>query len=176
MTTFVPAAMMAADVASQAELDAGLAVKLTGDVIQRARFATGEVSTGTTVHANGNIPAITEGNQVMSLAFTPTSATSILRIRVVTHCGTSVVNTIAMASLHAGGAAIAAAAGYCDTVAGMRQLVIDHEMVAGVTTEITFTVRQGLNLAGTMTFNGTGGIRRFGGVLCSHITIEEIKA
>ena len=183
MTTKVTAAMLAADVDEKIDaLIAGAIAaipeqeKMTGDVIQSARFATGEMSTGTVVHANANVPAITEGNQVMALSFTPISATSKLRIRVVSHCGTSVAATICMASLHAGGPGLAAAAGYCDTVAGMRQLVIDHEMVAGTTSAIPFTVRQGIHLAGTMTFNGTGGIRRFGGVLCSHITIDEIKA
>ena len=69
MNTKVTAAMLAADVEEKIDALIASAIsgipeqeKMTGDVIQSARFATGEMSTGTVVHANANVPAITEGN------------------------------------------------------------------------------------------------------------------
>jgi hypothetical protein len=47
-------------------------------------------------------------------------------------------------------------------------------MDAGTTSETTFKVRAGGEEAGTTTFNGVGGARKYGGVLASSITITEI--
>jgi hypothetical protein len=49
-------------------------------------------------------------------------------------------------------------------------------MAAGTTSATTFRVRAGMGGAGTLTVNGQGGVRRFGGVAASSITIREIKA
>lgn len=186
MTTKIPLSMLADDYATQAELnaeaqareDAIAAIpapgKLPVDVVQSARFATGAMSTGTTVVQSVNPPAITEGTQVMALSFTPTSATNLLRIRVVTHTSCSASSALGLASLHAGGAALAVGGTAAAAASDLRQIVIEHEMVAGTTSAIPFTVRQGFTSAGTMTFNGTAGTVRFGGTLGSHITVDEI--
>lgn len=189
MAQKVPASMLADSFLTGAALDAAIAaevvarnaaisaaaVKLPGDAVQSVRFATGAMSTGTTVVQSVNPPAITEGTEVMALSFTPTSATNLLRIRVVTHASCSVSSALGAASLHAGGASLATGGTAAAAAADLRQIVIEHQMVAGVTTAIPFTVRQGFTSAGTMTFNGTAGTVRFGGALASHITIDEIK-
>lgn len=172
MTTTVPAAMLAADVPTEDEV----AAKLNGDLIQRGRVATAAASSGTTVVPSASIPAITDGNLAMSLSFTPLSATSILRIRCLVSMSHSVASALGCASLHAGGAAIAVGGVVAAAAADMRQVLIEHEMVAGTTSAIPFTVRYGYTAAGTATFNGTSATQRFGGVLFSSITVDEIKA
>jgi hypothetical protein len=172
MTTTVPAAMLAADVPTEAEV----ATKLVGDLIQRGRVATAAASSGTTVVPSASIPAITDGNLAMSLSFTPLSATSILRIRCLVTMSHSVASALGCAALHAGGAAIAVGGVVAPAAADMRQVLIEHEMVAGTTSAIPFTVRYGYTAAGTATFNGTAATQRFGGVLLSSITVDEIKA
>ena len=48
-------------------------------------------------------------------------------------------------------------------------------MTAGTTSSTTFKGRAGLSAAGTLSFNGFGGARRFGGVMASSITITEVQ-
>ena len=56
----------------------------TGSVLQVVNTMNGAVATGTTIIPQDNtIPQITEGTEFMTLAITPTSATSQLRIDVV---------------------------------------------------------------------------------------------
>jgi hypothetical protein len=62
----------------------------SGAVVQVVNAVTGSVSTGTTIiPADDTIPQITEGNEYMTLAVTPLSATNKLRIDVVCIATTS---------------------------------------------------------------------------------------
>jgi hypothetical protein len=49
-------------------------------------------------------------------------------------------------------------------------------MRAGTASSTTLRARAGASVAGTTTLNGTGGARLYGGVLSSHLTVEEIQA
>ena len=49
-------------------------------------------------------------------------------------------------------------------------------MTAGTISSTTFKLRAGSDGAGTITMNGNGGARKFGGALISSITITEIVA
>jgi hypothetical protein len=53
-------------------------------------------------------------------------------------------------------------------------LAFTHVMTSGTTSPTTFRFRAGLHVAGTTTFNGQGGNRKFGGVLASSIVIREV--
>ena len=57
--------------------------------------------------------------------------------------------------------------------AQIQTIVLHHEMAAGSTSTLTFTVRAGSSAAGTLTVNGSAGARRLGGVAVSKITITE---
>ena len=149
----------------------------SGNVIQVVNFQTGALATGTTITPNDNtIPQITEGDQYMSLAITPTSADNILIINVSCHIASTSGSNITT-HLHVGTTADALSAAHviisdnwtiCTT--------FSHSLVAGVTTELTFRVRAGGTLAGTRTFNGAGGLARMGGKMASSITITEYTA
>lgn len=154
---------------------------LAGSVVQVVNVQDGALATGTTIIPyDDTIPQNTEGDQYMSLAITPTSATNKLKITVVFNwCEVSnlfnattialfqdsTANALAAIAEETSGANLKA---HCDTFV--------HYMTAGTTSATTFKVRAGPDQAGTLGFNSdTAGARLFGGVCASSITIEEIK-
>ncbi len=149
-----------------------------GKVLQIVKFQTGAVATGTTVTPNDDtIPQITEGNEYMSLAITPTDATSILLISVVVMYTTSAPQHTAIALFKDAGANAIASMLQSPSAGALSQHAgIVHNQTAGDTAVQTFTVRIGCVDAGTTTFNGRGGTRFHGGVLASSITITEYTA
>ena len=149
-----------------------------GKVLQVVNFQTGTSATGSTTMPHDNtIPQITEGVEYMTLAITPTSATSTLKIDVVAHLTASGTGQIA-AALFEGTTANALAAINSSISAANLGVVIafTHTMTAGVATALTFRVRAGTAAARTVTFTGQGTADLLGGVLASSITITEIKA
>jgi hypothetical protein len=151
----------------------------SGNVIQVVNFQTGVMATGTTViPADDTIPQITEGDEYMTLAITPTNATNKLNIAVLIGCMTrSVADRYSLALFRDAVANSLASSMYTADVAGYEsEMQISHTMIAGGTSEITFRVRMGGHTAGTTTFNGQGAVRRHGGVIASSITITEYTA
>jgi len=153
--------------------------KIAGDVVQVVNYQTGEVATGTTqTPIDDTIPQNNEGDQYMTLAITPKSATNILKIDVVWNGSSNIAPSFIAALFQDDTAnALAASWGVIYSAANQPcQIVFTHWMVAGTTSETTFKVRVGCTSAGTTTFNGLAGGRIFGGVMASSITITEIAA
>lgn len=151
----------------------------SGSVVQAATYTTSAVATGTTlIPQDDTIPQITEGDQYMSLAFTPRATTSTLIIQVKADCTSSAAsNPLIMALFQDSTAnAIAATSSYEAVATAGHTIILNHAMTAGTTSSTTFKVRIGQTNAGTLTFNGAGGLRRFGGVINSSIIITEVKA
>lgn len=149
-----------------------------GAVVQVGNVMAGASATGTAlIPVDDTVPQSTEGDQYMSLAFTPKSATNKLRIDVVVLASSTATGDFITAALFkdSDAGALAAAFERNDT-AGGKTITFTHFMTAGTTSAVTFKVRAGSNSAGTTTFNGNGGNRRFGGVAASSITVTEIKA
>jgi len=146
-------------------------------VLQVKNFQTGAMTTGTTlIPFDDTIPQITEGDEVMTLAITPKSASSKLLINVVTQFAHS-VDSIPATALFVGTTADALATMHSHTFGSGNYDKIhnfNHYMTSGTTSELTFRVRIGSNNAGTTTFNGRAGARKYGGSLSSSITIMEI--
>lgn len=160
--------------------DAELANKKYTDahgMVQVVNTQSGAVSTGTTAIPNDDtIPQKTEGDEYMTRAITPTSATNKLLIEVVVNCSNSALQTMIAALFQDTTAgALAVVAHYEATATALVTLKLTHYMTSGTTNETTFKVRVGGSVSGTTTFNGTGGARKFGGVIASSITITEIK-
>lgn len=143
-------------------------------VVQMVNFQTGAVATGTTIiPTDDTIPQITEGDQYMSLAITPTAASNILEIRVVWF-GAHSDGTDVTVALFVGNHANALVAGIGARGANIANSIgFTHHMVASVTTALTFRVRAGQISAGTTTFNGAAGGRFFGAITKSSMTITE---
>lgn len=144
-------------------------------IAQVQTFQTGAVATGAnTIPQDDTIPQISEGDQYMSLAFTPQNAASLLVIDVQFNASHSAANAFVVALFQDSGAnAIAVSDQYQGTAIAMTQVVLKHIMTAGTTSLTTFKIRAGGVGAGTMSFNGQSGIRVFGGMLASRITITE---
>ena len=151
---------------------------LAGTVLQIVNSQTGAVSTGTTViPQDDTVPQNTEGNQYMSLAITPTSATSKLKIDVVVNGAISASNSFIVAIFQ--DSTVSALAAINQNVGSNNigtECSFSHYMVSGTTSATTFNIRCGGISAGTFTFNGQASARLFGGVMASSITITEIAA
>jgi hypothetical protein len=149
-----------------------------GSVLQVVNFQTGAVASGTTtVPFDDTIPQNTEGNEYMTLAITPTSATSKLKIEI-NAVFSSALGSVMVGSLFQDTTANALASSWFQQqTAGYRHfLSFSHNMTSGTTSATTFKFRLGGNTATTTTFNGDSGNRKFGGALASSITITEYAA
>jgi len=153
----------------------GPGVPLPGHEIKSAFNFTGAVASGTTtLPKDDTIPQNTEGVELMTQAFTPTSAANLLEIEAQCEV-TNGSNGDMTAALFQDSTANALAAMFhvvaTDTGA---PITIKHRMVAGTTSATTFKIRAGADSAGTTTFNGEGAARIFGGVMNSYLGIREI--
>lgn len=149
---------------------------IAGSVLQVVNFQTGEPdTTTTTIPHDDTIPQNTEGKEFMSLAITPISSTSKLLITM-TILGSMTSASYIVAALFKDNDANALTASNTDIRAANypTTLTFSHYMEAGTTNEITFKVRAGPDTAATLTINGVGGARKFGGVAPTSITVMEI--
>ena len=157
----------------------GVNEKLAGDTVQVVAYQTGAVATGTgTIPSDDTIPQNTEGDEYMTLAITPTSATNKLRIDVTLQVANSNTASVIYGALFQDSTAdaIASSFGGRNATAGAQvEISFTHYMTAGTTSSTTFKVRAGSFLAGTTTLNGLAGSRIHGGVMASSIIISEIQ-
>lgn len=147
-------------------------------VLQVVHFDTGALATGTTIiPLDDTIPQQTEGDEYMSLAITPISATSTLLVNVVIH-GSLSANLWFIAALFrdAAAASIGASVTHVAAATGGSVLVFSANVAAGSTALTTFKVRAGPDGVATLTLNGQSGVRFFGGVMASSIRITELAA
>lgn len=152
----------------------GPGVPLPGSVVQIVQNYSGAAATGSTlVVSDDTIPQNTEGDQYLSLAITPTSATSTLIIQVsFNYSASASVNVIGALFQDTTASAIAVATSSTINSGGFMQVNLLHKMTAGTTSATTFKFRAGSSA--TITMNGAGGARRFGGVYASSIVITEV--
>jgi hypothetical protein len=147
-------------------------------VVQVVKTVTGAATTGTTaIPIDDTIPQNTEGDEYMTLAITPGNASNRLKIDVVLF-GAINGSDWMIAALFQDSTANALATGsmYLPTSGGGGSIQFTYWMAAGTTSATTFKVRAGrdnVSPGTTLTFNGTGGARLFGGVYASSITITE---
>lgn len=153
--------------------------KTRGQTIQVVNTQTGAVATGTTTMPNDDtIPQITEGNEYMTLAITPTNSSNNLIIDITAVLANSFSGSIIMhGALFQDSTANALAATMEELNAQNQPINITfrHFMAAGTTSPTTFRFRAGVGATGTTTFNGQSGGRKLGGVIASSITIKEIQ-
>lgn len=157
----------------------GPGVLLPGTVVQAPRFDTGAVATGTTtIPIDDTPPQIAEGDQYMSLTVTPSGAANVLRTRAQGHVTNTAAPSDVVSALFQDSTADALKA--TNTVIPTNGYIMVHNLedvrLAGSTSPTTMKYRAGNGSAGTTTFNGTGGVRRYGGTFNSYIQIEEVTA
>lgn len=153
---------------------------MLGMPVQVVSTTSNAVTTGTgTIPSDDTIPQNTEGNEFMTLAITPKSATNILVIEVNAMLSSNIgAFTLLIGALFQDTTANALAAAATDSAGSSvyKMLPLRHTMVAGTTSATTFKFRAGSSAAGTTTFNGVGGARRFGDIVKSSVVITEYKA
>jgi hypothetical protein len=149
---------------------------ISGKIAQFVSTSSGAVATGATIlPGDDSIPQNTEGNQYLSRAITPTSASSTLIIDVVVNISHTASGTLTAALFQDSTANALACSGiFTSDTGALKQVAFRHIMTAGTTSSTTFNVRCGGSSAGTMTFNGASGGRIFGGVFSSSIAITEV--
>jgi hypothetical protein len=152
----------------------------SGSPAQIVATETGAVATGTTlIPYDDTIPQNTEGDQYMSLAITPTNASSTLFIQIVAFFASPLSsggdNFIAAVFQDSTANALAAGIFGGQTSNAPWLVTFTHKMTAGTTSATTFKLRAGTHSSnGGLTFNGSAGGRLLGGVMASSITITEV--
>jgi len=150
----------------------------SGGVIQVVNSSSGAVATGSTaMSTNNTIPQNTAGTEFLTVTITPKFSTSKLLIFGQMYLTTNTTTSLAMAIFQDSTAnALSAAAFYDPTATGQMTFPISAFVTAGTTSATTFKLRAGTGGGNTVTFNGNGGTRDFGGVACSSLTVMEIAA
>lgn len=165
-----------ADSRVQAGMTATAKSVTSGLPIQVADTIVSTSATGTTqIPVDDTIPQNTEGDQYMTLSFTPKLSTSKLYIDVIANLSSSAANNMVLALFKDSDAgALAAVVETNDSIAGYYPMKLGYSYSPGSTTAITFKVRAGAGGAGTTTFNGAGGARKMGGIMSSYIRVTEV--
>lgn len=166
-----------ANIKSGAAIDSSkISFTTSGLVVQvKSTNYTALASGSTVLPYDDTIPQITEGNEFMTQAITPKSASNRLSIEATLFLSSSSGTTDMSVALFqdATANALAATDQTHEAAAHIENITIRHDMVAGTTSSTTFRVRAGTSGAGTTYFNGAGGLRRFGGITVSNIKITE---
>jgi hypothetical protein len=150
--------------------------KRTGDLVQEQRNTSGAMATGSTgTPIDDTIPQITEGNEYMTQAITPTSAINLLRVVHQGQYSSSVQDSPICALFQDATAnALAALIGRIDVGGADLQFNLEWRLQALTISSTTFRIRVGTTNTGTITFNGDGGARKLGGVMASFMSVQEI--
>jgi len=151
---------------------------LPGQTIQVQRNDTGAMTTGTTLVPNDNtIPQITEGDQYMTQAITPTSAANVLSIDSETEASASANSVVVCLFQDATANALAAKRFNVGTAGTITPLRLYKKILSAGTAATTIRVRAGGgDGASTITFNGVGGVQQYGAVYNSYTEVTEIMA
>ena len=156
-----------------------VARKEGGKLLQQVNTQTGAVATGTTIFPeDDSIPQNTEGDEYMTLSITPKSATSVINIEAhVFYSNTNSTRAGLGLFKDSDADALAFTSNFIDDLTSMSNMQVFYSETSGNTTARTYKVRCGnIQTAGTFTFNGQGGNRKFGGTVLSTIRILEIEA
>lgn len=154
-----------------------LATAITGTVRQVVTATFTAAATGTTqIPADNTIPQNTEGDEYMTLAITPTNASSTLIVRVSTMIGVSTSTRYIACALFRDTTADAVGVTGTFSVAtnSTSHMSMEVPVSAASTSATTFKVRVGLNSTGTVTFNGANSARIYGAIPTSTMSITEI--
>lgn len=138
---------------------------------------TGDIQTGTTpIPWDDTIPQNNEGNEYITFTHTPKKATSTLVIDWQLNLSNNASSGHLTSALFKDTDVSAIKASIVTfSGAGFQYLLSGrHIMQAGSTTPITFRVRAGGSAGGTTTtLNGSGGVRKLGGIENSFLTVTE---
>lgn len=145
-------------------------------VVQQQRVSNASFTTiSTVIPFDDTIPQITEGDQVLSLAITPTSSSSVLVVEFTGMLGNNTAGGTTSVALFrdAGVNAVYSTEGTSANAAWPVSTPFIYYTSSASASTTTFTVRVGPDTAQTASINGTGSARRFGGTTELVLTITE---
>lgn len=156
----------------------GAGVPLPGQIVQVQRTDTGATATGTTtIPYDDTIPQNTEGDQYLSQAITPLSASNVLEVDAQAFFTSNLaLGNYLMSALFQDSVADALKATNQVMIAAQAQQQhnLRERMLAATSSATTFKVRAGGQSAGTFAINGETSGRKMGGVLNSFIEVREV--
>ena len=154
----------------------GLGVNRTGDILQSRTNTTGAVATGTTAGPNDDtILQITEGDQYISQALTPTNVINRLQITVQAFVAHAAVRDVVYGIFQDSTAnAVAAGLIFLNAVNETQLITLAADIVAGTASSTTIKFRAGGSTGATLTFNGFASNRKQGGAMGSYIRVAEV--
>lgn len=155
----------------------------SGDIIQYQRtMVTTLVTCSTQLPFDDTIPQSNEGDEVMTVTITPTSATNTLIIRANAsgNLSNTTNNLPGMALFQDSGANALAAVSMgsptsSSSVNASSNGTLFYSKTAGTTSATTFKIRCGCN-GGSIYINGSNASRQYGGVWTAYIEVTEIQA
>lgn len=145
-------------------------------VLQIVESLSSAAATGTTVMPQDDtIPQITEGDEYMTVAFTPLNAASKLLIEAEGIFASSAGGAFGTVALFqdAGADAIAVTTGILGAAGQASPFRISLLVTSGSLSARTYRLRIGPESAGTITFNGQAGARLFGTLNKSFMRVTE---
>ena len=153
----------------------GVTIFPAGHVVQIQSVETGALATGS---ANGPYlddtpPQSNEGDQVLSLAITPTSATNKLEILINISVGVDGGTLFGSLFQDSNVSASASCCNYVSTANTMWNMGFAHTMVAATTSATTWKLRIGTQISHTISLNGVRGGRMHGGTCKTSMIIKE---
>jgi hypothetical protein len=155
----------------------GTGVNSSNPILGYSYIKFSAVATGTTIiPSDDTIPQITEGNEYMTLTYTPKSATSTLIIRALVNMSNSALTSYNAAALFqdSNSNSLVATLDFQQIATGSSVIPIQYSFISGSTSSTTFRIRAGGSQTGTTTFNGVSGGRIYGGVMSSYMELTEI--
>ncbi len=146
--------------------------------INRVRriYTAGATGTGQ-IPDDDTIPQVGEGDEFMELSIVPTDADNVLNVDVVLNTSVDNLGKVICTLVEGSGPDCDAVAWMQNTVSNGAQCIsYTFQRPTATTSYETWNVRAAHNNAGaTLTFNGWGGNRKFGGTMASSITLTEIE-
>lgn len=145
-------------------------------VLDFASNETGVMATGVnTIPFDNTLPQVTEGDQYLSLIYTPKKIGATCYIDIEMFLASSAGQQMCVALFKDGAANAVAVGAETLSAANVAQMVrCRYKFVVSSLAAITFTVRAGGNNAGTTTFNGVNGVQAYGGAMSSGIYLQEV--
>ena len=151
--------------------------KYCDERLQTVCTQSGAVNTGATeMVLDDSKPQNDEGNEFITRAITPKSATSTLIIECTIAMATGSAGHVMAALFQDSDAdALAVTSMEATGTSTIHFLNLTYTMTSGGTSEITFKIRGGLSAAGTVTYNGASASRLYGGAILSTLKVTEVR-
>lgn len=149
----------------------GAGQAVTQALVQRSVNVIAGASGSTTITLGSSAPTTSNGTQIASVSFTPTSTLNRVRITVNTHIGAQNSNNYVLVLFN--GSTCLKTSIMNETNASDNEMTMVYDHIPGSVSAQTYSLRVGLGAAGTWAVSSTGANVTMGSTFIGHIIIEE---